>query len=252
MRFACLGSGSRGNATLVQAGSTTVLVDCGFSTLEIERRLARVGCSADAIAAILVTHEHSDHVAGVERLARKYGIAVWATPGTAQQRLQGVSHLQPFSCHEPFAIGDLTIQPFPVPHDAQEPCQFVFGDGARRVALLTDTGSITPHIEATLNGVDALMLECNHDAQMLACSRYSQALKRRVGGAFGHLSNDQSAEFLARMDLTGLQHLVAMHLSEQNNTVEQVRTTLDAMLGCGPDWPAVADQEGGLDWRVLR
>lgn len=253
MRFASLGSGSRGNAALIRAGDTTVLVDCGFSAAEAQRRLAQLGTEPEAIAAILVTHEHADHSAGVARLARRHGLPVWATPGTARfwEKNGGPPELHLFSCHDAFTIGDLCVRPFPVPHDAREPSQFVFEDGVHRVALLTDTGCSTPHIEEHIGGVDALLLECNHDPAMLAGSRYSAALKRRVGGRFGHLSNMQAAALLERIDCSRLQHVAAMHLSQENNTPELARTALAVALGCAPDWIAVADQIQGLSWREL-
>lgn len=252
MRFASLGSGSRGNGTLVESGRTTLLVDCGFSTRETERRLARLGRDPGQISAVLVTHEHSDHVAGVARLARKYDLPVWMTAGTATlPDLVDLPALHLFSCHDTFAIGDIGVQPFPTPHDAREPSQFVFDNGVVRLALLTDTGSITPHIVSMIAGSHGLLLECNHDARMLADGPYSPALKRRVGGRMGHLSNDQAADLLARTDLGRLQHLVAMHLSEQNNTAERARAALADVLGCAPQWVGVADQQSGLDWRQL-
>lgn len=250
LRFAFLGSGSRGNGLLVQAGRTQVLVDCGFSVNEAERRLARLGCHAAELSAILVTHEHGDHISGVARLARKHGLSVWMTVGTrATGRCKGCSAVGTFSAHEPFVIADLEIQPFPVPHDAREPAQFVFSDGSRRLGLLTDAGAITPHIEACLDGLDALLLECNHDTAMLAAGRYSPQLKRRVGGRMGHLSNDQAAALLDRIDGSRWQHLVAAHLSQENNTPQLATAALAAVLGCSPDWIAVADQDEGLGWR---
>ena len=252
LRFAFLGSGSRGNGLLVQAGQTCVLVDCGFSANEAERRLQRLGCDPAALSAIVVTHEHGDHIGGVARLARRHQLTVWMTMGTrASGRCKGCSTVGTFSAHEPFVIGDLEIQPYPVPHDAREPSQFVFSDGQRRLGLLTDAGGITPHIEACLNGVDALLLECNHDAGMLATGRYSPQLKRRVGGRFGHLSNDQAADLLGRMDHSRLQHLVAAHLSQENNTPELAAAALADAIGCAPGWITIADQELGLDWREL-
>jgi len=252
VRFAVLGSGSRGNATLIQAGATTVLLDCGFSLAQLEQRLARRALRVQDLDAVVVTHEHGDHVGGVAVLARTYGLPVWATPGTA--RAAGL-HLLPecrlFDCHAPFAIGDVHVAPFPVPHDAREPCQFVFGDGARRLGILTDVGCSTPHIIASLNGCDALMLECNHDLTMLVTGEYSPRLKQRVGGRHGHLNNDQAAGLLAALDRSKLRHLVAAHLSEKNNRPELARRALAEVMQCEEDWIAVAHQEQGLDWRDL-
>jgi len=252
LRFAYLGSGSRGNGLLVESADTAVLVDCGFSIAETERRLLRLGREPRQLAAVLVTHEHSDHIQGVGRFARRHGLPVWMTAGTkAAGRCTEHDDVRLFSVHGAFAIDGLHIQPFPVPHDAREPSQFVFGDGARRLGLLTDAGSSTPHIEECLSGLDALVLECNHDLHMLAGSRYSPLLKRRVGGRFGHLSNHQAGALLAALDCRGLQHLVAAHLSQENNTPDLARQTLAAALGCAPEWIAIADQDRGMDWREL-
>lgn len=253
MRFASLGSGSRGNATLIESGATSLLVDCGFSCSEVEKRLARLERSPARLDAILVTHEHSDHIGGVERLARRHGLTVWMTAGTAAaSRFRDRAALQCFSSHESFAIGDLQVQPFPVPHDAREPCQFVFDDGRRRVGLLTDSGSVTGHMVQSLARLDALILECNHDPDMLARGPYPPRLKSRVGGRFGHLSNGQAADLLARIDTTRLQYLIAAHLSENNNHPELVRNALSNGLNCKEKEIDIANQASGFAWRTLR
>ena len=252
MRFASLGSGSRGNATLVETGATLVMVDCGFSCRETERRLARLGRTPDQLSALLVTHEHGDHVRGVPLLARKYDLPVWLTRGThGMLRDTNLPVVHHFDGHSSVEIGDLYISPFTVPHDAREPCQFVFENGMWRFGLLTDTGRMTPHIIESLDGCDALLLECNHDADMLAGGSYSAALKRRVGGPLGHLSNGQAGALLAALDCSRLQHLVAAHLSDKNNRPELARTALGAALDCAEDWIGVADQDAGLDWRSI-
>lgn len=252
MRFASLGSGSRGNATLVECGATLVMIDCGFSCRETERRLGRLGRTPDQLSALLVTHEHGDHVRGVPLLARKYGLPVWLTRGThGMLRDTGLPVVQYFDGHSSVEIGDLCISPFTVPHDAREPCQFVFENGMRRLGLLTDTGRMTPHIIESLDGCDALLLECNHDADMLAGGPYSAALKRRVGGPLGHLSNGQARALLEALDCSRLQHLVAAHLSDNNNRPALARTALGAALDCAEDWIGVADQDAGLDWRSI-
>ncbi|MDT8387054.1 MAG: MBL fold metallo-hydrolase [Thiogranum sp.] len=252
MRFASLGSGSRGNATLVESGATRILIDCGFSCAETERRLARLSLHPQDLSGILVTHEHSDHIAGVARLSRRHRIPVWMTAGTEAMHQGGeLAAWHCFSSHRPFAIGDLEINPFPVPHDAREPCQFVLSDGALRLGVLTDVGSITPHMLQSLDGLDALLLECNHDVEMLANGPYPPALKRRVGGAFGHLSNDQAAEILANVDISGLQQLVAAHLSDKNNHPDLVRSALAAVLGCAASEVRVADQQMGIAWSLM-
>jgi phosphoribosyl 1,2-cyclic phosphodiesterase len=252
MQFASLGSGSRGNATLVEAGNTLVMLDCGFSCRETERRMARLGRSPDQLAALLVTHEHGDHVRGIAALARKYRMPVWLTHGSWQMlRDRDLPEVRQFAADESFALADLQVLPFTVPHDAREPCQFAFTDGARRLGVLTDTGRMTPHIVEQLDGCDALLLECNHDAGMLAGGAYSAALKRRVGGPLGHLSNDQAGALLAQLDQSRLQHVVAAHLSEQNNRPELARAALADSLDCGHDWVNIADQQHGLEWRSI-
>lgn len=252
MRFASLGSGSRGNATLVEAGSTRILIDCGFSCAETERRLARFSLQAQDLDAILVTHEHSDHIAGVARLSRRHGIPVWMTAGTEAMHQGGeLADWHCFSSHEAFPIGDLEIQPFPVPHDAREPCQFVLSDGALRFGVLTDVGSVTRHMLQVLDGLDALFLECNHDSGMLANGPYPPGLKQRVGGQFGHLSNAQAADIITKIDTARLQHLVAAHLSDKNNHPDLARAALAAALGCVASEIRVADQDAGVAWSGL-
>lgn len=252
MRFASLGSGSRGNATLVESGRTCIMLDCGFSATETQRRLASRERHIDSIDAILVTHEHGDHIRGVAALAKKYAIPVWLTVGTAQAH-QAIpdTALNLFNPHEFLEVGDIQIEPYPVPHDAREPCQFVFGDGAKRLGVLTDTGSLTEHIAKKLDGCNALLLECNHDTNMLANGSYPPVLKQRVGGRAGHLSNDQAAQLLKKITTSDLQHLVAAHLSEKNNTPELARTALAASMDCDAEWIGIADQVDGLEWREI-
>ena len=253
MRFASLGSGSRGNATLVQHGSTHVLVDCGFSTVEVERRMQRLGTTPEALQAILVTHEHADHIQGVARLARKYSLDVWMTHGTYSRFAISEPDLPVsiFSAHDVFAIRDLEVHPYPVPHDAREPAQFVFTEGARKFGLLTDAGSITPHIIEMLDGLDGLVLESNHDLDMLWAGSYPASLKERVAGRFGHLNNQQAAELLSSIDLSSLQHLVAAHISEKNNHPDKVVDSWATAIDVSLDWVCIADQETGLDWREI-
>lgn len=252
MRFASLGSGSRGNGTLIEYDTTCILVDCGFALRETEQRLTRLAKQGCELSAILITHEHSDHIRGVAPLARKYGVPVWMTAGTwAPERFGDLPELHLFNSHEAFVIGALQVCPFPVPHDARDPSQFVFDNGNRRLGLLTDTGCATPHIEHMLTACDALLLECNHDSAMLEGGHYSWPLKKRVGGGMGHLSNAQAAQLLQRLNLNHLQHVIAMHLSENNNTPELARAALGEALGCNSDWIGIADQTRGLTWRAL-
>jgi phosphoribosyl 1,2-cyclic phosphodiesterase len=252
LRFASLGSGSRGNATLIEAGKTRILLDCGFSETETRKRLGRFGLSPTDLQAIVVTHEHSDHINGVGALARKHQLPVYLTHGTAAADKTGVlpeRHL--FHGHDVFAIDDIELQPFPVPHDAREPVQFVFSDGNQRLGVLTDTGSCTQHIIEMLGGCDALMLECNHDVDMLAEGPYPASLKERVGGRFGHLSNAQARDIIAELNTSRLQHIVAAHISDKNNTPYMACSALAEGLACNDDDIQVAEQVSGLDWREL-
>jgi len=253
MRFALLGSGSEGNALVVQVGSTTVLMDCGFSVSETVTRLARLGLQAEQLNGILVTHEHSDHIGGVAKLARRFDLPVWMTHGTLrfQQAAFADIRVTEINPHSSFTLGAIKVQPFLVPHDAGEPVQYVFSDGVVRLGVLTDTGHATPHVQANLSGCHALILECNHDETMLLKGRYPASLKQRVGGRFGHLNNEQAATLLSQLDNSRLQHIVAAHLSQHNNLPALAVQALSRSLGCAQDRIAVADQQQGLDWREI-
>lgn len=253
MRFASLGSGSRGNALLVEAGNTRLLVDAGFGPREMSRRLERLGLTADAVDAVLVTHEHSDHIGGVFACARRFGWAVLLTHGTlaACADAGADTRITIIDSHESLSVGDICVHPFPVPHDAREPVQFTLADGARRLGVLTDAGHVTPHMIAMLEACDALVLECNHDTAMLEQGRYPQALKRRIGGPWGHLDNTAAASLLSQIGAAKLQHVVAAHLSEENNRPALARAALSAVLGCTQDWIGIATQDQGFAWRDL-
>lgn len=252
MRFASLGSGSSGNALIVQSQSTCLMVDCGFGLRDCVARLARLGLAPQDLTAILVTHEHGDHVGGVVRASAAWDLPVYLTQGTLRAiGAAAGSRWQVIDSHAEFAVEGMSVQPFPVPHDAREPVQFVFSDGARRLGLLTDTGSSTPHIRNMLSGCDALVLECNHDAAMLATGRYPPSLKARIGGHYGHLANEAAAALLSSLDVSRLRHLVAAHLSRENNHPMLVRTAMAGVLGCSEDWVGIASQEEGFDWLEL-
>ena len=254
MRFASLGSGSEGNGLVVESGGTCVLIDCGFGVRNAAARLVRLGLEPSALAAILVTHEHADHIGGVPAFAARHGIPVWATFGTlavVSERFEGMTQVYGFDSHDRFAIDALEIMPFAVPHDAREPVQYVVGDGTRRLGVLTDLGMSTMHVRASLSGCDALVLECNHDVDMLANGDYPYSLKQRIAGRLGHLSNETAAEILAEIDTTRLTHIIAAHLSQQNNTPELARQALASALGCESEWIGIADQETGFGWREI-
>lgn len=253
-RFASLGSGSRGNAMVIEALGTRVLLDCGFGPRELATRLATLGLVVEDISAILVTHEHSDHSAGVFKCARRFGLQVYLTHGTmlaTRKALEEEQAMHLIDSHQAFRIGNLEVQPYPVPHDAREPVQYVLSDGSRRLGVLTDTGCITPHIELMLHKCDALVLECNHDSKMLENSSYHRSLKQRIGGRFGHLDNRASAQLLAGLKHSGLQHVVAAHLSEQNNTPQLARAALAEAMGSSLEHIGVASQDQGFGWREI-
>lgn len=256
MRFASLGSGSAGNALVAEAGTTRLMVDCGFGIRETEQRLARLGLSPQDINGILVTHEHDDHAGGVFRFAAKHDITVWITHGTlraAQRYVPAGFHapLMVIDSHTSFCVGSLEVHPFPVPHDAGEPVQYVLSDGARKLGILTDTGSSTPHIEYMLDRCNALVLECNHDLDMLMNGPYAWPLKQRVKSRLGHLDNATSAALLAKLDNSKLQHLIAAHLSEKNNTPALAVEALAEAMTCEKEWIEVATQAEGFGWRQI-
>jgi phosphoribosyl 1,2-cyclic phosphodiesterase len=258
MRFCSLGSGSSGNALLVEARNATtttrLLIDCGFSLRELDARLARAGVAIAQLDAVFLTHEHGDHVGCAVQLAQRHGVPLWTGHGT--WRAIGEPELAPGRLNfardgEAIAIGDLELQPFTVPHDAQEPLQLRCNDGRRHLGVLTDVGSITPHLLAQLRGCDALLLECNHDELMLARSDYPASLKARIGGRFGHLANHVAAQILAEVQPDGLQHLVAAHLSERNNRPDLARHALAGACGARAHEIVVADPKLGFDWLEL-
>jgi phosphoribosyl 1,2-cyclic phosphodiesterase len=251
VRFCSLGSGSTGNAWLVESGSTRLLVDCGVAPRRLVARMQAAGIEPESVSALLVTHEHEDHVGTVLPFLRRCEAKVYATWGTA--RASGAyldlpaGRLAELAADEPLAIGDIGVRPVPVPHDAREPVQYVFDDGRARMAIVTDLGSGTPHLAAACQDLDALVLEANHDTDMLWRGNYPEFLKQRVGGPFGHLSNDASAAFLGQVAGPRLRHLVAAHLSIRNNTPERARAAWAAVLGARPEDIQAASDEG-IGW----
>lgn len=219
VEFASLGSGSNGNATLVRIDDTLLLIDVGFSAREIARRMALLGVYPEQLAAILISHEHSDHIKGLAVMARKYRVPVWLTCGTYRRlrdtNFQGVELLHP---HGSYRIADARVSAFPVPHDAAEPCQYIVGDGRKRLAVATDMGCLTPHVREQLDGLEALLVETNYDDEMLRSGPYPPSLQQRIAGHYGHLSNEQAACMIQSLDHAGLEHLLLGHLSENNNS----------------------------------
>lgn len=257
LRFASIGSGSKGNCLVAEAGGTRVLLDCGLAPRETERRLGRIGLAPADLAGILVTHEHDDHAGQAYPFAALHRLPVWLTYGTQAAlaesgKLPGGVETRTIDGRTAFAIGDIEVGPYTVPHDAREPVQFVLSDGAFRLGVLTDIGASTAHVEATLSRCDALVLECNHDLDLLWAGDYPKWLKERISGPFGHLDNGSSERLLAALDRTRLKHVIAAHLSQQNNRPELAREALARAMGCESAWIGLATQEEGFGWRELK
>lgn len=249
LRFCSLGSGSRGNGTLVRSKDACVLIDCGFSLRELERRLTVAGVAMSDVSAVLVTHEHSDHAQGVMRFARASGASVLATTGTWRgMRQQPRAMDRVIVAEEAFTLAGLEVLPVTVPHDAREPVQFLFQQDALRLGVLTDLGHPSQHVVDRFRGCDGILLEYNHDVDMLRTGSYPPALKRRVGGDFGHLANVQASALLAALQPERLQVVLAGHLSEQNNTRELAFEALESVMADYSSRRALADQQGASDW----
>jgi phosphoribosyl 1,2-cyclic phosphodiesterase len=258
LRFASLASGSGGNCLVAQApdlvGATTVLIDCGLSLRDTERRLARLGLEPGDINAVLVTHEHGDHAGCVFDFAAAHNVVVFLTHGTSRAlKAEGKLHdgikTKFIRGEEKFAIGSMEVTPFTVPHDASEPVQYVMSDGAARLGVLTDIGISTRHVEQVLSGLSALVLECNYDRDMLWSGAYPKWLKERIGGPFGHLDNREAGRLLSAIDRSKLKHIIGAHLSQQNNKPDLAREALSSAIGCESGWIGVATQDDGFDWR---
>ena len=236
-----LASGSRGNCTVLSSSRTRLLVDCGLSCRETCRRLASQGIAPESLSAILITHEHSDHVAGVHVMAKKFRLPVYMTEpthGAWQRQFKDASgnrvhaeRLQPFSAGRPFTVGDIDVLPFTIPHDAADPVGFRFLAEGLRVAIATDLGFIPPNVRDQLRACDGLVLESNHDLEMLRGGPYPWAVKQRVMSRVGHLSNESLADFLATDYDGGAAFLILAHLSEQNNLPDLARVAAERALG---------------------
>ena len=254
LRFRSLGSGSTGNAALVEATSggrtSRMLIDCGVGLKQLDLRLAQAGLAASDIDAVFVTHEHGDHIGCAHSLSRRNRIPIWMSEGTwlatGGRDFEGLLNLA--RDDDEFSVGDISVQPFTVPHDAREPLQLRCTDGNRSLGVLTDLGHATAHVLARLSGVHALLLEFNHDSDLLANSAYPPFLKMRVGGNYGHLSNTAAAEIARAVLHDGLRHVVAAHLSEQNNRPEIVRRLMAQALGGQEEEMLTATAAEGSPW----
>ena len=253
MRFASLGSGSKGNSTVVESDTACVMVDCGFGLRNACTRLERIGKSPEDLTAIIVTHEHSDHWKGIGALSAKYNIPVYLSAGSlkAKEIQSGEALFNCIDSHKDFYVGDVCIKPVPVPHDAREPIQYILSNGKVQLGILTDLGHFTPHVVSSYSKCDALLLECNYDDDMLLDGPYPRFLKDRVSGMFGHLSNRQAADLLLALDLSRLKTLVIGHISAKNNDVSLIKAAIEPL--CGEDIVlSFADQESGSPWMEMK
>jgi phosphoribosyl 1,2-cyclic phosphodiesterase len=260
LRFTVLGSGSTGNATLIEGHDggvggkrpTRLLVDCGFTYKETKLRLARRGLEVDDIDAVFVTHEHGDHLGCIGTLVRKHGLPVWTSAGTwagGGMRTAGLTPPPHFARDgQTITVGALELRPFAVPHDALEPLQLVVGDGQRRLGVATDLGTLDASVIEALQGCEALLLESNHDEHMLASGPYPWSLRRRIAGHLGHLGNRQARDLLRACMHLGLKRVVAAHLSLHNNTPALAVAGLADEMGWRPRDIDVADAVTGTDW----
>ncbi len=249
MRIASLGSGSKGNATVIEHREVRILLDCGFTVAETEFRLQRLGLHPTQLSAILVTHEHADHISGVGPLARRYDLPVYMSRGSSSAgRCGTIRALQFVSAEQPVAFQSLRVFPFSVPHDAREPLQFAFEAEGKRVVVLTDLGCHSTHVQAQVVDCDVLMLECNHDEQMLQNGRYPASLKARVGGDYGHISNKQAAQLLQHVNRQRLHTVIAAHLSAENNSPALACQVLANAMTWPSEQIRVATQADGLNW----
>ena len=228
-----LASGSRGNATYISDGLTAILIDAGLSGVEIQRRMAAKGLDPNSLDAILVSHEHSDHIQGVGVLSRRFGLTVYINDGTrlaSGNTLGKLCGVFPFSCGHRFTIGSLAIHPFSISHDAEDPAGFTIACDGGKVGVATDLGIATGVVKTHLKACDILVLEANHDSQMLIEGPYPWPLKQRIRGRHGHLSNHDTALLLADLQHDRLAHVILAHLSEENNTPEKARQTVKTAL----------------------
>ena len=234
MKFCVLGSGSRGNATYLESGETRILIDAGMSGVELQKRLAGIGVDISSIDAILVTHEHNDHVHGVGVLSRRFKTPVHANPATFSAASKTVRKLYLYNEFETgvsFQIRNIEIHPFAISHDAQDPVGFRISDGSVSFGYCTDTGKVSQLIRHRLASCKGLVLESNHDIEMLQKGSYPPYLKQRIRSNQGHLDNEVASLFLKELLHEKLEHVVLAHLSEENNDPEIAYDTATAALG---------------------
>ena len=253
MEFCSLGSGSSGNAFVVKNKKTILLIDCGFGLKETIDRLERYQIKPDQISAILLTHEHEDHIKGAFSLANKFHIPIYLSYGTYQMSRKKMNDgykikYELISNFDSFMINDISVSPIPVPHDAREPFQYRFDYQDKSLAIITDLGQITKHVVDKLSMINLLVLEFNHDEEMLMSSDYPDSLKKRINGQHGHLENKESLKLLSSVNHSGLKWVVAAHLSKKNNQIELVKKMIFEIVDKHNSNVGVIDQYLGLEW----
>lgn len=234
MEFSVLSSGSRANAIYLSSGGESLLVDCGLSGRELERRLRRLSLSLSGISAVLVSHEHSDHVIGIPQLMKKHPMPVFATEGSwaAAHELGAVpeEHRRRYRSGEQVQIGKFTVEPFSVLHDAMDPVMYRISDGESVVCIITDLGQATTLVKERIRGANALIIEANHDHELLNLAPYPWSLKQRIRSRHGHLSNEEAGSVLdelRRGEWAAPRVIIAAHISEKSNTPHLARTALE-------------------------
>jgi len=228
-----LASGSKGNSIYISTGETSVLIDAGLPGIEIERRMASRKISISEIDAIIVSHEHSDHIKGVGVLARKHKVPVFISGKTqiaAAGQLGKVDNIKFFSCGSGFMVNALAIRPFSTSHDADDPAGFAIGWNGKKIGIATDLGIATSMVKEHLKGCSCVVLEANHDLKMLEDGPYPWPLKQRIKSRIGHLSNESSKQLLMEVLHDGLSHVILAHLSETNNTPEKALSVITERL----------------------
>lgn len=224
-----LASGSRGNAVYVSNGSSAVLIDAGLSGIELQRRMTERNIDPESLDAIIVSHEHTDHIAAVGVLSRRFKLPVYITPGTlaaSEKKLGKLDRIVHFDCGGSFKVNSLTLHPFSISHDAQDPSGLTILHKDTKVGIATDLGVATSLVKTHLSGCHLVVLEANHDPQMLMQGDYPWPLKQRIKGRTGHLSNNDSRNLVTDIMHDDLSHIVLAHLSEENNTPEKAMTTV--------------------------
>jgi phosphoribosyl 1,2-cyclic phosphodiesterase len=223
--FASLGSGSEGNSFLVKTDKTIVMVDCGFNYKETENRLSALNLTFSDIDHILITHEHEDHMRAIKMIIKKENIQISCSYGTAK-KIGIVDEVNIINPGDTLQENDLQIEVVPVPHDAREPCHYIFKKDALKIGIITDFGSLTHKIIESYSNLNYLVLEANHDANLLMQSSYPKILKNRIYGKLGHANNDLAFELISKINKEKLKKIVFCHLSKLNNQKDIIKNTV--------------------------